>query len=317
MLEQLRELGVTIAVDDFGTGYSSLAHLRRLPVDRLKIDRSFVAELSEGHPEITGAIVALAAGLGLDSVAEGVEDVEQMPRTGGAGCHPPAGVRHRPPDDRAGRDRLVRRACPVSAPLVDDVDRRADLAEAVDERPAPRRHLRRPRGAASIDTMAAQRPVAAQIVALTHADDAGAKDLSRLLAADAALTGRVLKLANSAYYGLRGRVSSLQFAVTVVGFSTVRSMATVALTSADQLTAARRALDDEHPPGAGLLRPWRPGWATGPPDALCVGLLAQLGAALLHHHDPHGLRRADRRARRGRRPPGRGGGSATGCTRSS
>ena len=82
---------------------------------------------------------------------------------------------------------------------------------------------------ASIDTMAAQRPVAAQIVALTHADDAGAKDLSRLLAADAALAGRVLKLANSAYYRLRGRVSSLQFAVTVVGFATVRSMATVAL----------------------------------------------------------------------------------------
>jgi EAL domain-containing protein (putative c-di-GMP-specific phosphodiesterase class I) len=78
VLDQLRELGVTIAVDDFGTGYSSLAHLRRLPVDRLKIDRSFVAELSEGHPEITGAIVALAVGLGLDSVAEGVEDVEQM-----------------------------------------------------------------------------------------------------------------------------------------------------------------------------------------------------------------------------------------------
>ena len=78
VLDQLRELGVTIAVDDFGTGYSSLAQLRRLPVDRLKIDRSFVAELSEGHPEITGAIVALAAGLGLDSVAEGVEDVAQV-----------------------------------------------------------------------------------------------------------------------------------------------------------------------------------------------------------------------------------------------
>ncbi|MEI4274142.1 EAL domain-containing protein [Klenkia sp. LSe6-5] len=77
VLERLRDLGVTIAVDDFGTGYSSLAHLRQLPVDCLKIDRTFVAELSEGHPEITGAVVALATGLGLSSVAEGVETAEQ------------------------------------------------------------------------------------------------------------------------------------------------------------------------------------------------------------------------------------------------
>jgi diguanylate cyclase (GGDEF)-like protein/PAS domain S-box-containing protein len=77
VLHQLRDLGTSVAVDDFGTGYSSLAHLRRLPVDCLKIDRSFVAELSEGHPEITGAVVALATGLGLSSVAEGVETVDQ------------------------------------------------------------------------------------------------------------------------------------------------------------------------------------------------------------------------------------------------
>ncbi|GHE07716.1 putative bifunctional diguanylate cyclase/phosphodiesterase [Klenkia taihuensis] len=77
VLHRLRDLGTSVAVDDFGTGYSSLAHLRRLPVDCLKIDRSFVAELSEGHPEITGAVVALATGLGLSSVAEGVETVDQ------------------------------------------------------------------------------------------------------------------------------------------------------------------------------------------------------------------------------------------------
>ncbi|SCX55550.1 diguanylate cyclase/phosphodiesterase with PAS/PAC sensor(s) [Klenkia marina] len=77
VLERLRGLGVSIAIDDFGTGYSSLALLRQLPVDCLKIDRSFVSELAEGHPEITRAVAALAAGLGLSSVAEGVETEDQ------------------------------------------------------------------------------------------------------------------------------------------------------------------------------------------------------------------------------------------------
>src|SRR5690348_12514895 len=78
---------------------------------------------------------------------------------------------------------------------------------------------------ASIDTMAAQRPVAAQIVSVANSDDTSAKVLSGILAADVALASRVMKLANSAYFGMRGRVTSLQFAVTVVGFTTVRTMA--------------------------------------------------------------------------------------------
>src|SRR5215211_7294523 len=82
----------------------------------------------------------------------------------------------------------------------------------------------------SVQELAAQRPVAARIISVCGADDADAKTLANVLAADMTLASRVMKLANSAYFGMRGRVTSLQFAVTVVGFNTVRTVATVALT---------------------------------------------------------------------------------------
>ncbi len=80
LLQDIQKLGVRIAIDDFGTGYSSLAYLKKFPVNTLKIDQSFVADLTKDSDEeaIIDSIIQMAAGLKLDVVAEGVETQEQL-----------------------------------------------------------------------------------------------------------------------------------------------------------------------------------------------------------------------------------------------
>jgi EAL domain-containing protein (putative c-di-GMP-specific phosphodiesterase class I) len=87
-LDRLHTQGVRIAIDDFGTGYSSLAYLRRIPVDTIKIDRSFIANIdrSEQDETIVTAIIAMAHALDLDVTAEGVERREQLDTLERLGC---------------------------------------------------------------------------------------------------------------------------------------------------------------------------------------------------------------------------------------
>ncbi|MDH3519549.1 MAG: EAL domain-containing protein [Myxococcales bacterium] len=88
-LRSLKDLGVRLAIDDFGTGYSALAYLKRLPIDVLKIDKSFVRALTTDPADatITEAIVQLASGLNLTTIAEGVETLEQLLLLGSYGCN--------------------------------------------------------------------------------------------------------------------------------------------------------------------------------------------------------------------------------------
>ena len=96
----LRALGVRIALDDFGTGYSSLSYLRSFPFDKIKIDRCFVADLSdavEGSRAILRAVAGLGTSLGIATTAEGVETKEQMERVRAEGCTEMQGYFFSPP----------------------------------------------------------------------------------------------------------------------------------------------------------------------------------------------------------------------------
>ncbi len=114
ILQQFHALGIRVAMDDFGTGYSSLGYLRSFPFDRIKIDQSFIHDLStkEDSIAIIRAVVGLSSSLGIRTTAEGVETEEQLARLTSEGCSEAQGFLFSRPQPAAAVARMLREQAP-------------------------------------------------------------------------------------------------------------------------------------------------------------------------------------------------------------
>ena len=120
LLQRLHDLGVHLSIDDFGTGYSSMAYLRRLPVDELKVDRSFVLGMTTTPQDLVLVRTAIDLGhnLGLTVVAEGVESLEHVDALRALGCDVAQGYHFGRPMAAAGMTDLMGRMGTIHQPRV-------------------------------------------------------------------------------------------------------------------------------------------------------------------------------------------------------
>jgi EAL domain-containing protein (putative c-di-GMP-specific phosphodiesterase class I) len=116
VLRKLKGIGITVSLDDFGTGYSSLSYLRGFPIDTIKIDRSFIRDMTTDPDAaaITAAIISMAKTLSLRVVAEGVETEEQLAFLREHGCDEMQGFLFSPPVPAEQATELLRETPPMS-----------------------------------------------------------------------------------------------------------------------------------------------------------------------------------------------------------
>lgn len=118
-LSRLKQLGVGISVDDFGTGYSSLSYLKHLPIDTIKVDRSFVRDIVHDSDDkaIVEAVIAMGHALGLTVVAEGVETMDQLEFLRSQNCNEAQGYYFSKPLEHDRLEQFLRNRCPEAPPL--------------------------------------------------------------------------------------------------------------------------------------------------------------------------------------------------------
>jgi HD-like signal output (HDOD) protein len=138
---------------------------------------------------------------------------------------------------------------------------------------------------ASLDDMPAQRPVAARLVSMADDENVSAAQLAAVASHDATLTAKLMKLANSAFYGLSGRVRTVPQAVAVLGFTTVRSLAVAAAAGVDEVDAVPDGFWPRSATTAVASSELSRLFSLPAPDSFCLGLLAGIGQALLYRSD--------------------------------
>jgi HD-like signal output (HDOD) protein len=136
-----------------------------------------------------------------------------------------------------------------------------------------------------LDDMPAQRPVAARLVSMADDDNVSAAQLAAVAGGDAALTAKLMRLANSAFYGLSGRVRTVPAAVAVLGFTTVRSLAVAAAAGVDEVDAVPEGFWPRSATTAVASSELARLFGLPAPDSFCLGLLAGIGQALLYRSD--------------------------------
>lgn len=137
-----------------------------------------------------------------------------------------------------------------------------------------------------MDKLPARADVATRVLTVVDDPTSNASDLARAVGADPALAARTVGLANSAYYGLSGRVATIEFAVSVVGFNTVRALSLTLAAGLDRPGAVPEGFWEQAATCAAAAGELAPSFGVSAPEAFCLGLLHTIGSALLHQAMP-------------------------------